>query len=395
MFKILAFNANSIGKNPKRRKVLLHLNKKNPDFILISDTRICKTIEQTVREEWGGKCLFNSFSSQARGVAMAIFLKKDNTAVILDKYCDNTGNMIALLINYEGKRILLECIYGPNTDSPDFYSEKVFKKINEWQPDFSILAGDFNIALDPSKDTKNYIHDNNPNAREALKAKIEQNNMFDIWRELHTDENTFTWHKFNENKQSRLDYFLVSASLRPFVVKADIIPGFCSDHSAITLELDFSKFIRGRGFWKFNSSLLYDNEYVMGIKKLIKRVVAQYAIIDDNSKFYETVSNEVLKQFYDSATPESLQYVNLRINPQAFLDILQLEIRGFSISYSSKKKRERIAQEVLLLQEIEILEKKVAECTDDINFDNMNQVLSNKKEELENVYAYQAQGAYI
>ena len=392
-FKILAFNANSIGKNPKRRKVLLHLNKKNPDFILISDTRICKTIEQTVREEWGGKCLFNSFSSQARGVA--IFLKKDNTAAILDKYCDNTGNMIALLINYEGKRILLECIYGPNTDSPDFYSEKVFKKINEWQPDFSILAGDFNIALDPSKDTKNYIHDNNPNAREALKAKIEQNNMFDIWRELHTDESTFTWHKFNENKQSRLDYFLVSASLRPFVVKADIIPGFCSDHSAITLELDFSKFIRGRGFWKFNSSLLYDNEYVMGIKKLIKRVVAQYAIIDDNSKFYETVSNEVLKQFYDSATPESLQYVNLRINPQAFLDILQLEIRGFSISYSSKKKRERIAQEVLLLQEIEILEKKVAECTDDINFDNMNQVLSNKKEELENVYAYQAQGAYI
>ena len=228
-------------------------------------------------------------------------MKKNNTAVILDKYCDNAGNILALLINYEEKRILLECIYGPNTDSPEFYTEKVFKKINEWHPDFSILAGDFNIALNPTKDTKNYLHDNNPNAREALKAQIKQNNLIDIWRELHTEESTFTWHKFNENKQSRLDYFLVSASLRPYVEKAEIIPGFCSDHSALTLEIDFSKFTRGRGFWKFNSSLLYDNKYVADIKNIIKRVVAQYAIIDNNQKFYETVSNCPMK-FYNNFT---------------------------------------------------------------------------------------------
>ena len=72
------------------------------------------------------------------------------------------------------------------------------------------------------------MHENNPNAREALKTQIEQNSLVDIWRELHAEESTFTWHKFNENKQSRLDYFLVSASLRPFVVKADIIPGGAS-----------------------------------------------------------------------------------------------------------------------------------------------------------------------
>ena len=182
-------------------------------------------------------------------------MNKNNTAVILDKFCDNEGNLLAILINYEDRRILLECIYGPNTDSPTFYSDKAFKKILEWQPDYSIFAGDFNIALDPSKDTKNYVNINNPHARDALKEQIELNSLIDIWRELHPDESTFTWHKFNENKQSRLDYFLVSASLLPFVVKADILAGFCSDHSAITLEIDFTKFRRGRGFWKFNSSL--------------------------------------------------------------------------------------------------------------------------------------------
>ena len=143
-------------------------------------------------------------------------MKKDNTATILDKFCDTAGNILAILINYEGKRILMECIYGPNTDSPNFFSESAFKKILEWQPDFSIFAGDFNIALDHSKDTKNYINENNPNAREALKNEIEQNNLVDIWRYLHPNDRLFTWRKFNENKQSRLDYFLVSASLLPF-----------------------------------------------------------------------------------------------------------------------------------------------------------------------------------
>ena len=105
-----------------------------------------------MREEWGGTCLFNSFSSQARGVA--IFLKKNNTAKVLDKFNDSDGNLLSILIEYEGKRILLECIYGPNADTPDFYSDIAFKKILDWQPDFSIIAGDFNIALDQTKDTQ-------------------------------------------------------------------------------------------------------------------------------------------------------------------------------------------------------------------------------------------------
>ena len=322
-------------------------------------------------------------------------MKRNNTATILDKFCDDSGNLLAILINYEGKRILLECIYGPNTDTPDFYSEKAFKKIVDWKPDYSIFAGDFNIALDQVKDTKNYIQNNNPNAREALKNQIDQNNLVDIWRESHPDENKFTWHKFNENKQSRLDYFLVSASLVPFVVKSDIVAGFCSDHSAISLEIDFTKFTRGRGFWKFNSSLLSDPTYVSGVKLIIKRVIAQYGIINGDRNFFENASKQVLQDFYDSSTPESLQQCDMKINPQALLDILQLEIRGFTISFSSKKKRDRIAKEVIIAHEIEVLEQKIHACNDDTNFSIINESLQFKKRELEDLYNYQAQGAFI
>ena len=46
--------------------------------------------------------MFNSFSSQARGVA--IFLRKDNPAKIVDKFCDENGNLLAIGIIYEEKK---------------------------------------------------------------------------------------------------------------------------------------------------------------------------------------------------------------------------------------------------------------------------------------------------
>ena len=96
------------------------------------------------------------------------------------------------------------------------------------------------------------------------------------------------------------------------------------------------------------------------VKKVIKRVTAQYAIIDNNDKFYETATKETLEAFYEESTPESLQQVRLRINPQTFLDVLLMEIRGMTISFASKRKKERLKQEKLLSEEIEALEVKIA-----------------------------------
>ena len=259
-FRILGFNCNSIGKNPKRQKVLHFLSKKNPDFLVVTDTRISKEIENTVNAEWEGHCIFNSFSSNSRGVAISI--KKNNIAIVKDVFKDNQGNLLGILKEYEEKKILLEGIYGPNEDTPTFFSDLAFKKIEQWEPEFSIFLGDFNVTLNPSLDNKNYVTDNNPQARIALKDKMEEYNLIDIFRELNPDTTKFSWKKHRELKFARLDYFLISTSLLPYIVKADILTTAFSDHSPIVLDIDFSKFVRGRGFWKFNNSLLKDKDYV-------------------------------------------------------------------------------------------------------------------------------------
>ena len=104
-FKIICFNANSIGKNPKRKKVFHHLKKKNFDCVIACDTRISAAIEKEVENEWGGKCIFNSFSSQTRGVA--IFFKSDCRAKLLDDFRDIEGNVLAVLLGINEEKILL------------------------------------------------------------------------------------------------------------------------------------------------------------------------------------------------------------------------------------------------------------------------------------------------
>ena len=214
-------------------------------------------------------------------------------------------------------------------------------------------------------------------------------------RHYNPDGRVYTWRKFHSNKQSRLDFFLVSASLLPYVSSANIVPGINSDHSVIDLEIDFSKFNRGRGFWKFNSSLLGDTVYRDLIKTTIKRTTAMYAIIEGNDRFYESASSEELTDFFSSATAESLQHVPLKVNPQSFLDVLLMEIRQETIAYSSKKKRERLGEESKLLDEIKNLDSRLAVENDEQECTLINEELQLKKNNLEEIYSYYAQGAYV
>ena len=367
------------------------LRKKNSDILILVDTRLSKDIENQVKAEWGGHAFFSSFSSQARGIA--IFIKKDLPIKILDNFADPAGNISAILVEIENKKILIEGIYGPNTDCPNFYSEEAFKRIQDWDPNFALYAGDWNIVLDPEIDTKGYQHVNNPRARQELLNKINELDLIDVYRNLNPTSRKYSWKKWGTSKFARLDYFLISNSLLPFVQKVDILPTCYSDHNPILIEIDFSRFKRGRGFWKLNNSLLYDTDYVNLVKNAIKRVTCQYSIINNDAQFYENCTAQVLEDFLSAQNPESLQALQLKINPELFLETLLMEIRRVTISYSAEKKRNRLAEEQMLVHDIEILEKHSQNSIDPN--DEAAAELEQKRQALENIYNYQARGAYI
>ena len=127
--RILSFNPNSIGKNPKRANVIQAIRKKQANIILFSDTRISTDVEPSIRAEWGGKINFASYTSQARGVA--VFFTKELAIEIIENtiYNDKSGNFTVMNVKYENSVITIACIYGPNSDEPDFYEKIVSKEI--------------------------------------------------------------------------------------------------------------------------------------------------------------------------------------------------------------------------------------------------------------------------
>ncbi len=133
--------------------------------------------------------------------------------------------------------------------------------------------------------------------------------LIDIWRHLNPHSHHFTRQQMTKSGQvqSRLEYFLISVHLLYDFVKQDILPGMKSDHSLvyITLRLENTQ-NPGRGFFKFNGSLLKDSVYIKEIKEKI-------------NIFKENNQNE--------------------INKGLLWDTLKCEIRVFSIVYSTAKKK--------------------------------------------------------
>ena len=153
-------------------------------------------------------------------------------------------------------------------------------------------------------------------------------NLFDVWREENEDERIYTWKRRNktgEIQMGRLDFYLVSQSLVNYSCKEKIRPGYRSDHSIIEITLSFSKeFSNKKNFWKFNNSLLYNFDFINEAKNSILSTKKQYSVLVYNKDNIQNIDNELFETY---------------INPQLFLEMLLLNLRSVSISFSTALKK--------------------------------------------------------
>ncbi|MCG7879939.1 MAG: endonuclease/exonuclease/phosphatase family protein [Candidatus Thiodiazotropha endolucinida] len=307
----VSMNCQGLSGAFKRADTLNFLRSKKYSIYFLQDTHFTDKEENYIRTQWGFECYFSNFTSQSRGVA--ILFNNNFEFSIHNIIKDNNGNKLILDITIEGKRLTLINIYGPNRDSPEFYNEIFIYLKNNSNP--VIMAGDFNLVLDPGLDMKNYLNVNNPKAREEILNLILECNLVDCWRELNIETYQYTWRKKNTNKQARLDFFLISESLFMDVIDAKIVPGYKTDHSLIFVSLKFGKFSPGKSFWKFNNSLLKDQLFVTEVKTVIEDTKTNYWLRTGNNN--STPVNEI-----------PVKDLQLSIDDQLFFDVLLMEIRG-------------------------------------------------------------------
>ena len=187
---------------------------------------------------------------------MAILISDDFNGKVSQWRKDPDGRVLSILIQFNSFAINLVCIYALATCLTD--RKVFFETIHEYcfPADAIIFAGDFNCyehkfdKLGGNFAPAKYLSD----FRKSL-------NLVDAWRKLHPRSREYSWFNTDFTLASRLDKFFVSSKILSSIRSCQITPCCFSDHDYINLCLEFHQGpVRGPGLWKFNASLLLDNE---------------------------------------------------------------------------------------------------------------------------------------
>ena len=355
--KLFSFNCRGLGNDIKRRSVFKWLKKQHGGIVLVQETHSTNSIENKWRKEWDGEIFFSHGTSKSRGVMILIPPNLSCVASVVHK--DEEGRLLIIDLKSDFGHLVVANTYVQTKDNPpkqiDFL--KSLSQILETYNDSGIMVGgDFNICQNEHIDKKGGRPQNISKAAKQLETLKENHNLIDIWRTLNPDLQRYTRRQNSKSGlvQSRLDYWLISTYLMYDIDNSKIFPGLQSDHSVVSLTLNLTdQEKRGRGFFKFNNSLLEDKHYVELIKTTIKDFTAENKIE----------------------------------NKGLLWDCLKCKIRGATISYSSAIARKKREMENDLLNKINVLESNLtAETLDEYN---------TYKKELEDIYMHKGKGIML
>ena len=337
----------------KRKDVFNWQKDKGSSIYCLQDIHIGEKNLKCFKEDWGSEVITSVNSSESRGIAILFAKNLDYEIVEVEEI--ECGNVLAIQLHIGGLKFHLCVLYGPNTDSPDFYinlKNRLLKKEN--LP--TIICGDWNVVMDYKLDTRGYLNENNAKARREILNLIEAIDLVDTWRSENNTAKKFTWVSGKRPvKMARLDFFLVTKDIHANISKHILSSGYRSDHSLVGIELNTENSERGKGFWKFNSALLKEKEYVTLVKNKIDNLII------------------------DLTEGQGLQ--SLTTSKQMFFEVLKLRIRGVTIPYCAKRKKKLNEKEKNIEAEIQRLEALIVSNSEENLIEDM-QVL---KEELRTI----------
>ena len=222
----------------QKRRDVFHLRQKRSSIDFLQDTHLDPKLDKYITAEWDFTSCFHSNNTRSQGVA--IRFNNDFEFKVKGIFRDNGGNFLMVHISTMKMDVLLVNIYWPNRDDPKLYTN-LNENIAKLKIPNLILAGDWNLVLDPTIDYCNYKRTNNVKAQEKMEEIIADHCLVDIWRKLNPQLRRYIWRRTNPFQQSRLDFFLISENLCNTVRDTDITPGYRTDHSMLTPELSFGK----------------------------------------------------------------------------------------------------------------------------------------------------------
>jgi len=241
------------------------------DIILAQETNAQST-EETDQwsKEWSGASYWSSYPTHTEG--LGILLSK-TAATLPHQIIHSSPRIMILKITIAGMDIAFVNIYGPATreSAPKFYEDLLNLA---WDPELHyILAGDFNLTLDP-RDRPGQVNERGP--AHILQTLVDQLDTEDIWRIRNPDATAVTRVSPDGTSGSRIDRIYTPVALRSLFKGPTHVPAAFSDHHSVIIELN-DPTRNPSPYWKLNISLLQDPGHQGLMNKVIDEVLTNNA----------------------------------------------------------------------------------------------------------------------
>lgn len=249
--KLVSWNVNGLRAAVKKG-FLDYFNKINADIFCVQEIKLQKG---QIDLELEGYYKYWNYAEKKGYSGTAVFTKikpiRDIYGIGIDEH-DKEGRVITL----EFEKFYLVNVYTPNSkrglERLDYRMiwenefRKFLKELESTKP--VVLCGDLNVAhkeIDLKNDKTNHRSAGFTDEERNKMTVLLESGFIDTFRYLYPNkEDAYSWWSYmgrarEKNVGWRIDYFIVSESIKQFIRKAEIHSEiFGSDHCPVLLELD-------------------------------------------------------------------------------------------------------------------------------------------------------------
>ena len=294
--KVASANVNGLQNPSKRRRVFNHFKTSIYDIVFLQETHVTSHDIIPWTAEWCDSCYWNPGpTSSSCGVGILFKNKSSTTPITISK--DECGRILAITIQYNTTTLNVVNVYAPvlPADRPLFFND-LHTYLSPLY--INIVGGDFNVVADPHLDrTGGTISSHHTQGITQLNTILTAFDLIDVWRTNHPHHREYTWrspHHILPQIQSRLDRFYISSSLQARPITTEFYATTWSDHSYITLEFTLVP-VRphGHSYWKLNTQVLAEPEYIVTITALIRYHQGHLADFPDVARWWDVVKLDI------------------------------------------------------------------------------------------------------
>ena len=258
MALFVTLNVNGLRDPAKRLSFCHWLSGFNFDIVCLQELHC---ISEDEVKSW-----FPSFSvvvsvGSNKSCGVAVLFKP--TFSRIDSVSDSSGRFVRVRLLRAGATFDVVSLYAPNLRSDCLlFFPSLLPFLDPGVP--TLLCGDFNSVMDPCRDRRSAGGQSMTDTSDLLVSLFRDLSCVDVWRSCHPSQQAFTWLRPDGTRASRIDLVGCPVSWLPSVSSCDICACLVSDHSAVVLSLASlpNAVPHGPGFWKLNTSVLTESDYI-------------------------------------------------------------------------------------------------------------------------------------